>query len=144
MRRPGWPWLGVLALGLLACAAYAQGTGDGPTAVVTMPGNGTTVSDPAMGWSDALGNLTWPGAAYGVVHRFLAVLERMVTDTRGWLDRWLDKTNGKIKIDYRKTVVSAFSENDPDRTGPIPIQHNRRSTDRDRNGSSGEEPPEDH
>lgn len=132
----------VVAVGTIALVgmalAHAQGMPtDGPTAVVTMPS-----TPPADNWG-TLGDLSWPVAAYGVVHRFLAIFERVVTDTRAWLDRVLDVTKGRLKIDFRKTVVSTFAEQDPDRTGPIPVQHNRRKTDR--NGTSPDiEDDEDH
>lgn len=119
-----------LAVGvwLYATDGHAQAVGDGPTSVV-MTSPPTTDN-----WGNAIGNLTWPGAAFAVVNRFLTVLERMVTDTRGFLDRWLDKTNGKFRVDLKKTIVSVpFAESDPDRTGPIP--HNRRRTDPGRNGA---------
>lgn len=123
-----------LAVGvwLYATDGHAQAVGDGPTSVVmTSPQQGDN-------WGNAIGNLTWPGAAFAVVNRFLTVLERMVTDTRGFLDRWLDKTNGKLRVDFKKTVYNTgWVEDDPDRTGPVPT-HNRRRTDpRDRNGTSG-------
>jgi len=111
--------------------AFAQATGDGPTSVVM-----TSPVDEGRGPWGVVGDISWPAAAYGVVNRFLTVLERMVTDTRGWLDRWLDKTNGRLKIDYRKTSVNAgYVENDPDRTGEVPQHLRRRSTDR-RNGTA--------
>lgn len=130
--------LTVAVVGLALAHAQAIPT-DGPTAVVMQPA-ATAQGNP---W-EAVGSVSWPTAAYLVVTRFLTVLERMVTDTRGWLDRWLDKTGGKIKIDFKRTGMTIpWSENDPDRTGPIPVQHNRRKTDR--NGTSPDiEDDEDH
>lgn len=120
-----------LTVYLLVGDAWAQGTDAGPTSIVMSPP--AAANNP---WG-TLGDATWPVAAYGVVHRFLSVLERMVTDTRSWLDRWLDTTKGRIKVDFRKTIVTAYGENDPDRTGPIP-RHNRRRDDPDRNGADEE------
>ncbi len=93
----------------------------------------TTQSQDPNDWANTVGNMSWAAAALGCVNRFLTVLERVVTDTRGWADRWLDKTGGKFitRHDVKKTVQTIpWGEQDPDRTGPIPVQHNRRSTDR--------------
>jgi hypothetical protein len=117
-----------VAVGVACCVAVAHAQSPDPTVVVAP-------AAPAPSFTTTGADFTWPTlVGYGIT-RFLTVLERMVTDTRGWLDRWLDKTNGKIRVDYRKTVVSTWAEEDPDRTGPIRM--NRRRDDPGRNGTHG-------
>lgn len=117
-----------VAAAVLTAMAHAQGVPDAQALVVSQP---APVQDRFTG---SPADLTWPVAAYLTITRFLTVLERMVTDTRGWADRWLDKTAGKIRIDYKKTIVSTWAEDDQDRTGPIRM--NRRRDDPGRNGAS--------
>lgn len=138
MRLLGRIFVAALAVGLVGLAvAHAQPVADGPTSVVM-----TAPAQPDN-WG-TLGDVSWPAAAYAVVSRFLSVLERMVTDTRAWLDRVLDITKGRLKVDLRKTVVTTYGENDPDRTGPIPRPQRRRD-DPGRNGTSSDlEDDEDH
>lgn len=124
--------LGVaVGVALLAHSGHAQGVGDGPTAVVT-------TGSSENGWENVVSTGIGGGAAVAIISRFLTVLERVVTDTRGAFDRWMDKNNGKIivKFEHKKTIVNTWAEDDPDRTGPIQT-HNRRRTDpRDRNGTA--------
>lgn len=122
--------LGVaVAVYALVQDSHAQAVGDGPTSVVmTSPQQGN-------GWG-TIGDLSWPAAAYAVVNRFLTVLERMVTDTRAWLDRALDLTKGRIRLDHRKTIINYTDtgQGPEDITGPIP-RLRRRTDDPGRNGS---------
>lgn len=114
-----------ILVGVVCCVAVAHA--QTPDVIVTQP------AAPPPSFTGTGADITWPALAGYAVNRFLTVLERMVTDTRGWLDRWLDKTNGKFKIDFRKTIVSTFEEGDPERTGPIRM--NRRRDDPGRNGT---------
>jgi hypothetical protein len=118
-----------VAVAVAACVAVAHAQTD-PTVVVA-----PTQSAPSTegGWPATVGTVSLAAAAIAAVNRFLTVLERMVTDTRAWLDRVLDVTKGRLKVDWRKTIVNTWSEDDPDRTGPIRM--NRRRDDPGRNGT---------
>lgn len=115
-----------------AVCVYAQAHAQDPTAVVVSQPPAASTDG---GWPATVGTVSLAAAAIAAVNRFLTVLERMVTDTRAWLDRVLDVTKGRLKVDFRKTIVNMWPDEDPDRTGPIP-QHNRRRTDPGRNGTA--------
>lgn len=117
-----------ILVGVACCVAIAHAQSpDAQALVVAQP------AAPPPSFTGTGADITWPALAGYAVNRFLTVLERMVTDTRSWLDRVLDITKGRLKIDYRKTIVSTWSDEDPERTGPIRM--NRRRDDPGRNGT---------
>jgi hypothetical protein len=131
----GLPKKGLLRIAVAVAAgalvfvavSHAQGTPDAQALVVAQP----APTPPTF--TGTGGDFTWPALAGYAVNRFLTVIERMVTDTRAWLDRVLDVTKGRIKVDYRKTNIQTWAEDDPERTGPIRM--NRRRDDPGRNGA---------
>jgi hypothetical protein len=88
------------------------------------PASGTVVVQAAQesGLSAKGSDLTWPTAAAVTAWRLIDLGTKVVEQLRGAFDRWLDKTDGRVKVDLRSTTVSTHTENDPEPTRPIRVE----------------------
>lgn len=85
--------IGALLVMLLgAHAAQAQGAGD---VIITPPASAP------QGFSATGSDITWPLVAAGAVKMMFDAL-------RSVIDRWLDRTGGRIRIEYTRKVVTDY------------------------------------
>lgn len=88
-----------------------------PTVVVTSPA-------PSGSYNISAKDFTWAGAAGYAVARFFDTVNRHLERLLNLVEKWLDRTKGRIAIDFKKQITQTTFE---EPTGPIHVPDRRRN-----------------